>query len=114
MTDTDRKLPVALAEALPPDQRRALDNPVRRSILRVLHAAAEPAGLRDLTPAVAGAGLSSVSYHLAVLEQRGCVTSSVDPAGPPCCARRFASSLLGDPRVAEALEATRELDGAPS
>jgi len=110
MTELDQRLPAALARALPPKRRKALDSPLRRRIVRALNAAAEPRSLKELTLAVPGCGLSSVSYHLAVLEQCGCVAVSEDPAGPPCCARLFASSLLGDRGVAEALEATRELD----
>lgn len=114
MTELDQRLPPALARVLSPQRRRALDSSRRRQIIRVLNAATEPRSLKELALAVPGSGLSSVSYHLAVLEQCGCLVVSEDPAGLPCCSRRFASGLLGVAGVAEALEATRELDRPPA
>lgn len=108
-------LPPRVVSALSPSQRRALDNPTRRRILRHLSNVPSPTTLPDLAIAVSGASISTVAYHVMILDECGCVLVTVLPADNADDAngdrpRSFAANLGTKRPVLIALEATEELD----
>lgn len=90
----------------------ALNHPVRRQILRILidsgkaHDSREiiAAGLPDLS-------VSTVGYHVRVLESAGMISRSGGSAGDEST-YRFAATAGDDPEVVALLEATRDTDVA--
>lgn len=106
--DHQKKLPRGLAGGLSRAQRRALDHPVRREILRALDRES-PATLVRLVELVPGRSVSTISYHALVLEECGCISVQLAVAGPSC--RHLESSVAGDAGIRSALDATRSLDG---
>lgn len=94
-----------LVGALPPELQQALKNPVRRSILRTLGRSDVPLTPRELIATDGGEGLSQVCFHLALLEQTGCV-QRVEWGQ-----RTFISAVAGDHEVAAVLKATADTDG---
>lgn len=110
MPEDDRKLPHELTETLVPHQRRALEHPIRRQLLRCLnrdHTAQTLAELGECTP---GVGISTISYHMLVLQQCGFVSVSPEMSRPGRIGHSFSSNIADDRVVTVALEATQELD----
>lgn len=109
MQKENRKLPPELVETLAPHQRHALEHPIRRQILRTLD--------RDTSPLTLGgfaeempAGLSTISYHLLVLEECGLVSVSGALTGPGEAERSFVSNFADNRAVVAALQAAEPLD----
>lgn len=102
----DGRLGDELAAILEPKVQDALDHPVRREILRVLHAKGQPCGFMELSGKLRPFARSVVSYHLRVLQGAGAVF--VDGTQTALSGREmiYRSALGGDPGVLAALETT--------
>lgn len=105
-----RKLPPEVVEGLAPHQQRALDHPIRRQILRVLTRDAKPQSLVDLCEGIPGTSISTIGYHLLVLEECGFVSVSGVLTGPGDAERHFASNVADNRVVTVALQETEQLD----
>jgi DNA-binding transcriptional ArsR family regulator len=102
-------LPAELAEKLSPILERALGHPTRRRILRALDGTGEAWTLEELGAAIAGTPISTVSYHVLVLEECGSVLVTV--ALPESQrSQRFASAVGDDATIREVLDRTRAED----
>lgn len=105
-----RKLPPEVVEGLAPHQQRALDHPIRRQILRVLSRSAKPQTLADLCEGIPDTSVSTIGYHLLVLEECAFVSVSGVLTGPGDAERHFASNIADNRVVMLALQETQELD----
>jgi len=105
-----RKLPPEVVEELAPHQQRALDHPIRRQILRVLSRNARAQTLAEIGEGTPGAGISTIGYHLLVLEECAFVSVSGVLTGPGDAERHFASNVADNRVVMTALKQTQELD----
>jgi DNA-binding transcriptional ArsR family regulator len=105
-----RKLPPEVVDGLAPHQQRALDHPIRRQILRVLARHSSPQTQAEICAGIADTSVSTIGYHLLVLEECGFVSVSGVLTGPGDAERRFASNIADNRVVVAALQQTRELD----
>ena len=106
--DLEPELPTELTESLAPHMQRALKHPMRRRILRALNGDGRSRTLEDLALANPGASVSTISYHVLVLESCGGV--SVRTAAPEDGGNLYASNVGDDGGVTEFLRATRTAD----
>ncbi|HVO54426.1 MAG TPA: helix-turn-helix domain-containing protein [Solirubrobacterales bacterium] len=102
------ELPTELTETLAPHLQRALRHPMRRRILRALNGDGEARNLEELALLNPGTSVSTISYHVLVLESCGGI--SVMTAAPEDGGNRFASNIADDGGVTEFLRLTREND----
>ena len=102
------ELPTELTESLAPHMQRALKHPTRRRILRALNGSGRSRTLEDLALANPGASVSTISYHVLVLESCGGV--SVRTAAPEDGGNLYTSNVGDDGGVTELLRATRAAD----
>ncbi len=97
---------------LPRETRQALNNPVRRKILRMLNDSETPCTSREIALAVMPqkSKLRCVNYHTLLLANQGSV--KVTGARPirGALARSYASNVAGDRQITTVLQASRELD----
>lgn len=105
-----RKLPPEVVEGLAPHQQRALDHPIRRQILRVLGRSATPQTLVAICEGIPDTSISTIGYHLLVLEECAFVSVSGVLTGPGDAERHFASNVADNRVVILALRETQELD----
>jgi DNA-binding transcriptional ArsR family regulator len=105
-----RKLPPEVVEGLAPHQQRALDHPIRRQILRVLSRNARPQTLIEICEGIPDTSVSTIGYHLLVLEECAFVSVSGVLTGPGDAERNFASNVADNRVVMTALQQTQELD----
>ncbi len=103
---SEAELPTELTETLAPHLQRALKHPMRRRILRSLNADGEARTLEELAVLNPAASISTISYHVLVLEGCGAITVSTSQAS----GNRFASNVADDSGVTEFLRVTREGD----
>jgi DNA-binding transcriptional ArsR family regulator len=105
----DGRLAERLAADLDPALRDALDSPLRRDILRALEARDGIGGAQELSAALPGRTMSTISYHLQVLERAGAVSDGsafVAAEGR----RLYRSEVDGDRQVRSVLRATERWD----
>lgn len=108
-----RRLPPALAVGLSPRLRHALDQPVRRRILRVLNDSDGPRSPEEITLLILPQpALSFVSYHVRVLVATGCAQQAGTREGDGRVVPLYASSVAENRNVLSVLQATRQLDRA--
>jgi DNA-binding transcriptional ArsR family regulator len=102
----DGRLSDELAAILEPKVQDALDHPLRREILRVLHAKERPCGLMEVAGELRAFAQSEVSYHLRVLQGAGAVFA--DGAQPAVSGggKIYRSTLAEDAGVIAALKVT--------
>jgi DNA-binding transcriptional ArsR family regulator len=102
----DGRLGDELAAVLEPKVQDALDHPLRREILRVLHAKKQPCGFMELAGKLRPFARSQIIYHLRVLEGAGAVFA--DGTQPALSGREtiYRSALAEDAGALAALEAT--------
>lgn len=105
-----RKLPPEVIEGLAPHQQRALDHPIRRQILRVLSRDAAPQTLSEICEGIPETSISTIGYHLLVLEECAFVSVSGVLTGPGDAERHFASNVADNRVVMAALQETQRLD----
>lgn len=108
----EQMLPPEVASALAPHQRRALNSPTRRRILRLLEEDATPRTVAELAMSMPDASISSVGYHALILDECGCVTMTLvatpdDQGGRPRC---YGSNVTAKRTIRQALKATEEFD----
>jgi DNA-binding transcriptional ArsR family regulator len=106
----NRPLPVQLAKSLKPETRQALMHGVRRRILRMLNQEPIPRTIQELIKGFPGLSLSSVNYHVLVLDECGSLTASRGKATPGSVARLLISNVADDPQLVAVLRATESLD----
>jgi DNA-binding transcriptional ArsR family regulator len=105
-----RELPPEVISTLAPNQCRALDHSTRRQILRALTHDADRLTLVDLSEAIPDASISTIGYHLLILEESGMVSVSRVLTAPGGTERGFASTIADNQTVAAALGAMLALD----
>lgn len=110
MPDDKQNLPAEIADTLAPRLRHALGNLTRRQILRALNATADAQTLADVFGLVPAANLSTLSYHVHVLENDGCVSEVSELVQADGIARAFVSNVTDDLAVMVALHATQQDD----
>jgi DNA-binding transcriptional ArsR family regulator len=110
--ELNRPLPMQLAKALKPETRQALMHGVRRRILRMLNQDPIPRTARDLLKTFPDLSLSSLNYHILVLDECGILTVSRAKATQGSFARVFTANVADDAQLLAALQATESLDDA--
>jgi DNA-binding transcriptional ArsR family regulator len=108
--DSEGRLPAELAAALKPGFRRALDNPTRREILRILHDSEQPRGLQEIADELPDCTVSEVGYHTRVLEQAGGLVLDDEAPTSDRERRRYVSAVAEDLQVLAALHGTQSAD----
>lgn len=102
------------ASALTPERRKVLGHPIRRKILRALNRGTDGQTLSDLSEAVSQVDLSTISYHVLVLETGGCISVySEVVSGRGGMERVYGSNVADDRIVLEVLGATEQRDSEP-
>jgi hypothetical protein len=104
-------MPPEVSSTLAPYQRCALDHPIRRQILRALSQDADSRTLVDLSEEMPAANISTIGYHLLVLEKCDMVSVSGVVTPPGGAKRGFASNIADNQGVVTALSAMQRLDG---
>jgi DNA-binding transcriptional ArsR family regulator len=99
-----------LAASFSPSLQDALNHPLRREILRVLHAPGGSRGVAEILGELSPFTRGEVSYHLQILQRCGAVASAGTRPGPVTREHLYESALLGDEEVATVLRATAEFD----
>jgi DNA-binding transcriptional ArsR family regulator len=109
---SESHLPAELASSLAPHLKRALDNPIRRRILRALNKDGEPRTLGELSTLIPGTNISTIGYHVLTLEECGTVSVTVLLAESAFgrAGNRYASNIGDDQAVREVLSRTRQDD----
>jgi DNA-binding transcriptional ArsR family regulator len=108
--DKQQNLPAEIADSLAPRLRHALGNITRRRTLRALNATADAQTLADLFDLVPAANISTLSYHLHVLENDGCVAEVSELVQVDGIVRAYVSNVTDDLAVMVALHATQQDD----
>lgn len=105
-------LPAELAETLAPHLTRALENSTRRRILRALNGEHESRTLVELATLVPGINISTIGYHVLILEECGTVSVTVSrlEAESGRESNHYASNIGEDQMVREVLSRTRQDD----
>ncbi len=103
-------LPVELAARLEPRLKHALDNPVRREILRNLNACECSRSIREITTELSNGTVSEIAYHARILEQAGglVIDGSFRGLGSEQCL--YASGMADDVEALAALRVTQQAD----
>lgn len=107
---SEGKLPPDLAAALSPGLREALENPVRREMLRTLQACDRALSTAEIAGQVTGLTASEAAYHARVLERAGGMTAVGDGSPPAGDRRRYASGVADERPALAALRATQQWD----
>lgn len=110
MPEDEQSLPAEISNSLTPRLRHALSNITRRRILRALNATVDPQTLADLFDVVPAANVSTLSYHLHVLEKDGCVAEVSEIVRSDGIVRTYASNVTADLAVMVVLDTTRRAD----
>ncbi len=105
---SEPELPTELTDTLAPHMQRALKHPMRRRILRSLNGDGRARTLEELALLNPGTSVSTISYHVLVLESCGGITVRTSP--PDEGGNRFTSNVGDDGVVTEFLRATRTAD----
>jgi DNA-binding transcriptional ArsR family regulator len=108
--EDEQNLPAEISNALAPRLRHALSNVTRRRILRALNATAAAQTLADLFDVVPAANISTLSYHLHVLENDGCVAEVSGTVRSEGLVRAYASNVTAELAVMVVLDTTRGAD----
>lgn len=98
-------LPFDVAASFDPALRAALDNPLRRQILRILIGAKRALSVRQIANELDASSISEVAYHALVLEKAGAMIH-IESAAKSL----YRSGVEGNKRALSALETTRHLD----
>lgn len=108
--ESNRPLPAHLAKSLSPEARQALMHGVRRRILRMFNQDATPRTTQGLLKTFPELSLSSVNYHVLVLDECGSLAVSRAKATPGSFTRLLTSNVAEDPQLVAILRATESLD----
>jgi DNA-binding transcriptional ArsR family regulator len=89
------------------DLENALGHPTRREILRVLIYSERAKTVRELAELVPTVNISSLSYHLLVLEKEACVSRSGEPAPGDGRSPSYVATIAENQFVLDILNGTR-------
>lgn len=106
----NQPLPGQFARSLKPESRQALMHGVRRRILRMLNQDPTPRTTQDLLKTFPELSLSSVNYHVLVLDQCGSLTISRVRSTVGSFTRVVTSNVADDPQFEVVLRATESMD----
>lgn len=93
-----------------PDRRHAVDNPVRREILREMLNAPAPMTVAELDELVPTDNVSSLSYHVGVLEREECIAREGEVGLSSGVLPAYVATVGDDPFVIEILKSSRHGD----
>lgn len=110
MPEDKQNLPADLSATLAPHLHHALDSPPRRRILRALNATSDAQTLEDLGETVPAASISTLSYHLLILEMAGCVSEASQIVGADGMLRAYVSNIKDSQMVVDVLRITQPED----
>jgi hypothetical protein len=108
--EDEQRVPGGGAKTRVPNLRHALGNPARREILRVLNDAGEAKTAMELADLVPAVKVSSLKYHLLVLEKESCVSRAGELALANGMAPTYVASVGDDQFVIDILNGTRGED----
>lgn len=111
--EDEQSLPAELSATLAPHLHHALNSPPRRRILRALNATTDAQTLEDLREVVPAASISTLGYHVLVLEMAGCVSAASQIVRANGMLRAYASNVKDSRMVVDLLRATERKDEAP-
>lgn len=106
----DGRLGEELSGVFEPKLQDALNHPVRREILRVLHAREQACGLAEVLGGLRSGAQSEVRYHLQVLQAAGAVVSDGTRPAPGGRDSLYRSALADSSAALAALGATELAD----
>lgn len=109
-SNAESKLPPEIAATLERQKQHALDNRVRREILRLLMDDESPQSAADLTESLDCLSLSAVKYHLGVLDECGSAFIAATRVLQGVNQGLYATSVAGDEGIISALRHTQEAD----
>lgn len=95
-----------------PDVGHAISHPLRREILRALLQADQPLTVSELDELIptTNANVSSLTYHVLVLQRERCVAQKGEAMLPNGAVPAFVATVAGDTHVIKILESRREGD----
>lgn len=93
-----------------PDPEHAIDHRVRREILRELLGAPEPMTVKELAELVPTANVSSLGYHVLVLEREACIRRAGEITLSNGVLPTYAATIADNLFVMGMLEASRQAD----
>jgi DNA-binding transcriptional ArsR family regulator len=111
--EDEQSLPAELSATLAPHLHHALNSPARRRILRALNATTDAQTLEDLREVVPAASISTLGYHVLVLEMAGCVSAASQIVRTNGMLQAYASNIKDSQMVVDLLRATEREDEAP-
>jgi DNA-binding transcriptional ArsR family regulator len=107
----EEKLPDELAIALAPQLRHALEHPLRREILRVLHQDVDrPQSIEGIASHLTDLSVGQARYHARVLEQPEAIVVAEVLPSPDGDLPLYVSAVAEDSGVLAALRATQQHD----
>jgi DNA-binding transcriptional ArsR family regulator len=92
------------------DREHAVDHPIRREILRALLDAPAPLTVEKLDELVPTANVSTLNYHVLVLERDGCIRRSGEVVLSNGVLPTYRATVADDPFLIVRLEASRQAD----
>jgi DNA-binding transcriptional ArsR family regulator len=110
--DISWPLPMQLARSLEPKAKHALMHGVRRRILRALSEDPSPRTTADILATIPGGTLSTVHYHVLVLQDCGSLAVSHVKQVRGTVVRSFVSNVADNAQYIAILRATARLDDA--
>lgn len=110
MPEDKQNLPADLSATLAPHLHHALDSPPRRRILRALNTTTEALTLDDLGETLPAASLSTLGYHVRILEMAGCVSEACQIVRAKGMLRAYVSNLKDSQMVVDVLRITQPED----
>lgn len=110
MPEDEQDVPGEGAKTRAPDLQQALDHATRREILRALIGANEDMTIEELADLVPTANVSSLNYHVFVLEREGCVSRAGEIALANGMLPTYAATVADSQFVMDILDGTRGED----
>jgi hypothetical protein len=108
--EDEQNVPGEGAKTRAPDLQQALDHATRREILRALSDADEDKTIEELADLVPTANVSSLNYHVLVLEREGCVSRTGEIALANGMLPTYAATVADSQLVMDILNGTRGED----
>lgn len=93
-----------------PDVQHAISHPIRREILRALVDAPAPMTVAELDELVPAANVSTLNYHIGVLEREACITRDGEVVLSNGVLPTYVATVADDDYVIGVLASTRKGD----
>ena len=93
-----------------PDVDHAIGHPTRREILRTLLDAPSPMTVPELDELVPSANVSTLNYHVSVLERKQCLRRAGEVVLSNGVLPAYTATIADEAHVIEILESSREED----